>query len=329
MPRKHSTILHDRVPLNAGATALDKDLPINPISFLTLALRLLNNGANAIPTWANILATIGNVEVLLDGKHLVQGSLTDLAALTYALWGTVPTIQPISKTDNNILNAVIQIPFGRRAWDPVECLPTARKGDLVVRLTPAAAFTGLDTLTVTLEARQVLDATPERFLKYYTKTFTPPATGPNDLDITTGPDYLGLLLFATTVPTAASQNASIASLSLRIDEVEQYYPATRWEALWSEWHVNRPNPFGAYEHTHISDLAAAYTQFQNTGAPSYDDHLLNNYAYLDFDPIHDLTYRLITRGRSRFHLVLTADVADAVRAMPVELVPLVEPPPGT
>ena len=47
MPRRHNTILHERVALAPGAVPLEKDLPINPISFISIAMRLLNNGASA------------------------------------------------------------------------------------------------------------------------------------------------------------------------------------------------------------------------------------------------------------------------------------------
>lgn len=325
MPRRHNTILHDRVALAAGATPLEKDLPINPINFISVALRLLNNGANAVPKITDLLATIQNIDIQLDGRSLAQGSLTDLAVLTYAMWGVAPLVQPISKVDNNIVNCVVHIPFSRKPWWAEEALPVTRKGDLVMKITPAATFTGLDTLTLTVEVRQILDATPERFLKYVTGNKTPADTNPHSIDLLTGPDYVGVLFFGTTVPTAASQNASIAKLKLRVDEVEQMIPETRWESLHSEWTTWRTYPMLALDHTHIENLGAAYTQFADSGRPEWDDHLLNNYAYVDFDPSKDLNYRLITRGRARVDFVITPDVADALRFLPVEIVPLGTP----
>jgi hypothetical protein len=322
MPRRHNVILHERVALAAGAVPLEKDLPINPISFLTLTLRMLNNGANAVPTIGNMLDVISNLEVLLDGKTLAGGSLQDLAVITAALWGVGPLVQPLTKTDDNVINCMVHIPFGRRAWLPSEALPTMRKGDLVLRITPAAAFTGLDALTVTVEARMILDAAPERFLKYTTKTKTPTATGEHEVDLMTGPDYIGVLLWGTTKPVAASQNASIAKLAFMVDELEQHIPESRWESLFAEWQTNHELAYANRDHVHISDLGAAYAQFQDTGRPQYADHLFAHYIFLDFDPVKDLTYRVITRGRSRCHMQITADVADAIRVLPVELVAL-------
>jgi hypothetical protein len=322
MARRHNTILHDRVALAAAAVPLEKDLPINPISFITIVLRLINDSAvSAIPTIFNMLGTIANVEVLLDGRSLAQGSLTDLAVLTQALWGVPPLLQPLTKTDDNVLHCVVHIPFGRRAWIPNEALPTTRKGDLVLRLTPAAAFTGVQTLTLTVEVRQVLDVAPERFLKYVTSTKTPTATGEHEVDLLTGPDYLGVLFFGTTAPCGAAQLASIAKLKLKVDDVEQMIPESRWESLFGEWHARNPLSMYGAEHIHVMP-GAAYAQYMDTGRPQYVANLWDRYIYVDFDPVKDLGYRLITRGRSRCHFVLTADVADAIRFLPVELVAL-------
>jgi hypothetical protein len=312
MARRHNTILHERVALAAGAVPLDKDLPINPISFLTIALKMLNDGVATIPTMANILGVLANVEVLLDGRSLVQGSLVDLAAMTTALWGVGPVLQPITGVDDNVLHCAVHIPFGRQAWMQNEALPTTRKGDLTLRLTPAAAFTGVNTLTLTVEVRQILDVAPERFLKYVTSTKTPTATGPHEVDLLTGPDYIGTLFYGTTKPHTDSQNASIGKLKLKVDDVEQMIPETRFEALYAEWQSKWNLPHDVRQHIHV--VAGA--------AETLIDHMYAHYLYVDFDPMKDLTYRLITRGRSRCHYVITADVADAIRFLPVEVVGL-------
>jgi len=312
MARRHNTILHERVALAAGAVPLDKDLPINPISFLTIVLKLINDGVATVPTMANILGVLSNVEVLLDGRSLVQGSLADLAVMTQALWGVGPTLQPITGVDDNVLHCAVHIPFGRQAWMQNEALPTTRKGDLTLRLTPAAAFTGVQTLLLTVEVRQILDVAPERFLKYVTSTKTPTATGPHEVDLLTGPDYIGTLFYGTTKPHDASQLASIGKLKLKVDDVEQMIPETRFEALYAEWQTKWQLAEDVRQHVHV--VAG--------GPASYIDNMYAHYLYVDFDPMKDLTYRLITRGRSRCHYVITADVADAIRFLPVEVVGL-------
>jgi hypothetical protein len=326
MPRRHNTLLLDRTSLGATAAVLERDLPINPISFITLTLRLLNNGVNAIPSIATILSKIANLEVLLEGKTLAGGSLADLAALCYALWGTPTIAQPITKTDNNVINVTVHIPFSRQPWRVDEALPATRKGDLSLRLTSIADPGGVDTYTATIEVRQILDSDPTGFLKYSTSPKTPTAAGDHEMDLVTGPDYLGVLFFGTTAPSAASQNASIARLKLKVDDVEHLLPESRWESLNAALHLHAGDAIRMLEHTHISDLAAAYTQFQNTGPMSLAANSLSNYAYVDFDPLQDNAYRLITRGRSRAHFVINADVADLIRMLPIEIIPLIEAP---
>ncbi len=324
MPRRHNVIMHDRVTLTAGGVAIEKDMPINPISFLTITLRALNSVANTIPTATNLLGAIANLEVLLDGKTLVGGSLADLAHMALALWGTYPITYPITKTDNNVLNMMLHIPFARRPWMQEEGLPTTRKGDLTLKITPAAAYTNFDTATITVEARQILDQVPKRFLKYTTSTKTPAATGEHEIDLLTGPDYVGVLFYSTTVPTTNSQNASIAKLKMKIDDVEQMLPETRWESLFGEWST-RPGWEAIREgHVHISDLGAAYAQYQDAGIEQHAATKMRNYLYVDFDPDKSLAWRLITRGRSRAHFVITADVADQIWMLPCEVVSLVE-----
>ncbi len=327
MPRMHNAIIQDRVTLTAAAQVIERDLPINPISYLTLTLRGLNNGVDAIPLLSTILSKISNFEVLLDNKQLVQGNLQDLAALTFGIWAAGPDMQPRSRTDNEIFHASLHIPFGRKPWHPTEALPATRKGDLAMRVTTIADPAGIDTMTLTVEARQVLDSDPEAFLKYVTSNFTPTVAGVNDLDIVTGPDYLGVLFFGTTVPTAAAETASLARISLRVDDVEHLIPETRWETLSADTFKYCGRPLFGLEHAHQENVAAAYTQLESTTPGEiFDQNLWNNYAFMDFDPHKDGTYRLITRGRSRANFRITGDVADLIRIIPVELVPLVAAP---
>ncbi len=327
MPRMHNAILQDRVTLTAAAQVIERDLPINPISYLTLTLRGLNNGADAIPVLTTILSKITNLEVLLDNKQLVQANLQDLAALTYALWGTAPDNSIRSRTDNNIFHVSIHIPFGRRPWHPKEALPATRRGDLALRITTIADPAGIDTMTLTVEARQILDSDPDAFLKYVTSNFTPTVAGVNDVDLVTGPDYLGVLFFATTTPLGAAETSSLARISLRVDDVEHLIPETRWETISADTYKMHQRPMFGLEHAHQENVAAAYAQLESTSpGEQHDASLWDSYAYMDFDPTKDGSYRLITRGRSRCNFRVTGDVADLVRVLPVELIPLVAAP---
>jgi len=59
----------------------------------------------------------------------------------------------------------------------------------------------------------------------------------------------------------------------------------------------------------------ATTDDNNTNVGFFDQ-----YALLDFDPLNDGSYLLDTAGRARVHLRINADVADAIRIIPTELI---------
>ncbi len=76
------------------------------------------------------------------------------------------------------------------------------------------------------------------------------------------------------------------------------------------------------DHTHLENTAAAYTQNAATGLPGWSTVVLANYGYLDFDPLKDGAYFLPTAGRSSVKLRINADVADAQRIIPIEIITL-------
>lgn len=322
MARFLRTVLHQNVSLAAGAVPLEKNLGVNPISFLTLTLRLLNNGANAVPSLSNILATISNVEAIFKGTSIFSGRLNDLVALVQHLWGCPPVIAHRSKVDNDILNVTTWIPFTRKPYWMREAFPATRSGDFILKLTPAASFTGLDTLTMQVEQTELLDANPEQFIKVTTKAATAAATGKADYDLPLGNPIIGVLLFGTTAPDAAAATASMTTVKVLVDNVEYGYSLSNWESLYGDGGL-RSYPYREIsEHVHISDLGAAYTQFQDTGAAQFIDITAHQHAYLEFDPLKDDGYLLETEGRGKVALQIDHGVADAIRFLPVELVRL-------
>ena len=69
------------------------------------------------------------------------------------------------------------------------------------------------------------------------------------------------------------------------------------------------------ENEHSADAQNATTDDNNSNVGFFD-----SYALLDFDPLDDGSYLLDTKGRARIHLRITADVADAIRIIPTELI---------
>lgn len=306
----------------AVSTLRSDDLPVNPLSMILVTIRSLNDtGTLGNFSLVNaLLNQIAKLEVLYKGSAVVSGSLADLARLNGLLIGNPPMQTSATYVDNTTRSVTIPILMGRRPFWPEECFPAVRRGELQLQLTSAAAQTGVDNLTIQIETVELLDAKPTRFLKYTTITKTPTATGDHDVDLPLGNKIAHALLFGTTVPTAASFNASIGQLRLLVDNVEHYYARTNWETLHNEMQRRISEGAQTSVHQHLENVAGAYAQNSTTDDNNSNVGFFDSYALLDFDPLNDSNWLLETAGRARVHLRINADVADAIRVIPTELI---------
>lgn len=298
------------------------DLPVNPLSVIFITLRCLNNivALTDFSLINAVLTQISKVEILYKGSAIISGSLADLARMNGLLLGNSPTQTAAAYVDNNTRCVTVPILLGRRPFWPQECFPAVRRGELQLQITSAAAQTGVDTLTVQIETIELLDAKPERFLKATTISKTPSATGDHDVDLPIGNKISGVLLFGTTIPTGASFNASFGQLRLLVDNVEQYYARTNWETLHNELSRRASETMQSSVHQHLENTGAAYAQNQQTDDGNSNVGFYDQYALLDFDPLTDGNWLLETAGRARIHMRINADVADAIRIIPMELI---------
>jgi hypothetical protein len=304
-----------------ASTLRTDDLPVNPLSMILVSVKAANDtGTLSNFSLVNaLLNQISKLEVLYKGSAIVSGSLADLARLFGLLIGKGPMQTQAPLTDNAIRCVTIPILLGRKGFNAAECFPAVRRGELQLQTTIAAAQTGIDTLIYQVETVELLNAKPTKFLKATTINKTPTATGDHDVDLPIGNKLAGVLLFGTTVPTSTSFNASIGQLRLLRDNVEAYYARTNWETLHNE--MQRRVSEGAQHlvHQHLENTAGAYAQNAVTGTNNAATGFFDSYAYLDFDPFTDDSYLLDTAGRARIHLRINADVADAIRVIPVEI----------
>jgi hypothetical protein len=311
----------------AVSSSRTDDLPVNPLTMILLTLRNLNNTADLdnFTNIQNLLTQLSRVEVLFQGSAIVSGSLADLARLNGILLGNPPMQTASSVVDNDARSVTVPILLGRKPYWPQECFPAVRRGELQLQLTSAAAQTGVDTLTVQIETVELLGATPSRYLKYTTIAKTPSATGDHDTDLPIGNKIAGALLFGTTVPTGAALTASFGQLRLLLDNVEAYYAKTNWESLHNEMarYIREGVSAGTYRSR--ENDAAAYAQDALIDGEHAQVGFWDNYAWLDFNPNGDDSYLLDTKGRARIHLRINADVADAIRILPLELVDILGP----
>lgn len=305
----------------AVSTVRTDDLPVNPVSMILLTLRNLNDTGTLTDyqVVSSLLAQIAKVEVLFQGSAIISGSLADVARLTAILIGRPPKQLVMTHTNNNIRGITVPILLGRKPYWAEECFPAVRRGELQLQTTSAAAQTGIDTLTLQVETVELLGANPARYMKSTTISKTPSATGDHDLDLPLGNKLAGCLLFGTTAPTAASFNASIGQLRLLVDNVEAYYARANWESLLGDLQLRSSVSPEVDSLTVLENTAALYTQ-NATSDKQNDTSFFDQYRWLDLDPRQDDNWLLDTKGRARVHLRINADVADAIRVMPVELV---------
>lgn len=304
------------------STLRTDDLPVNPLSMILLTVRCLNSTA-ALTDFSLInavLAQIAKVEVLYKGSAIISGSLADLARLYGILLRKTPMQTSATYVTGTTRTVTIPICLGRRPFNVDECFPAVRRGELQLQLTSAAAQTGVATMTVQIETVELLDAKPTKFMKATTITKTPTATGDHDMDLPIGNQIMGALLFGTTVPTAASFNCSFGQLRLMVDNVEWGYARTNWETLHNELQRRVVEACQSSVHQHLENVAGAYAQNSTTDDNNSNVGFFDQYAYLDLDPNDDGMWALDTTGRARIHLRVTADVADAIRVIPVELI---------
>jgi len=323
MARFLRTVLHQDVAIAAAGTPLEKNLGVNPISFLLLTVRGVILAANATPLLANLLQVLSNVSITFQGTSIVDLSLADLYRMSGFLWRKWLRQQTVHDDAATVHFITVPIPFSRVPYWPNEGMPATKSGQLVAKLTPnPVAFTNIGTVTLVLEQIELLDAVPVQFLKQTTLSDTPAATGRKRYPLPLGNPILGVGLFGTTAPGAGATtfNASIAQVKTLIDNVETGFSIANWEALRGDAGIRAPSVYDFADHEHETPNVVGAGV--NTSDVSFADLVDRQYAYLDFDPLGDGTYALETEGRGAVELEVNSDVADAIRIIPVELIRL-------
>jgi len=319
MPNLLRTRLVQDEAITAGGAVRSDDLPVNPLSVILYTIRAQVSAANTLASLTNLLGVISRVEVLYKGQAIVSASLNDLYAVAYYLLGNAPLQGRKSDAAANArVWITIPILFGRLPLNLKECFPAVRRGEFQLQSTPAASFTNLTLPTLQVETIELLEAAPERFLKYTTISKTPSAAGDHDVDLPIGNPFDKLILFGTTVPVDGSENASFAQLRLLLDNVEYGYAFSNWESLKgheSLWCT--PDWQGSEGSVRTGAVAPAANELLEPY--QWPTAFLRQYACLPFGLRQMDDMLLMTEGRSRVHLRITADVADAIRVLPVEL----------
>lgn len=331
MPQILRTVaLLDRVIPAAGETQ-SIDLPVNPLSALLVTIKALNN-APTVPNhspYNEMLNKFTNFNVRYRGATIIDGRSQDLAIAYAILSGWVPQHGQTNRVDNDVRSLTFPLLFGRRPYDPIECFPATRRGDLIFQWTAGADAAPFDNWLLHVETVELLDAQPGRFIKLTTTGRTMTLGDTNDVDLPIGNRLLGLLLQGNTFPTGASRNASFSEVRLEVDNVEVMFSRSHWETLQGELGRRLPPSWIFLEHEH--DVNAAGAGIETTSTATHRFGITQRYAYMDLDPLRDLTYSLDTRNAADVTLGVVSDVADAgqSRVLPVEYVELAGGAPAT
>jgi len=291
-----SRLIADRT---AATEIIAKDLPVNPLSHLIVTLEGYNATDEA--TLAEILAFINKIEVLYSSYTVFSLESEDIAALNQYLYKAHPILTANIATDNATRSLSLIIPFGRRIFDPNECFPMTKKGELTLYIDMTAPATSFDNGIINVETVELIGATPKRFLKCSSKTIPAPgATGDNDIELPTGNDIVALQLRMTTFPTTSSHTYGIDVVKLLVNNKELGYAMSRAQCLVGD---------GIFHGAHLPRDIAAFGQI-----------LPPKTIWLDFDPARDDQFLLKTAGVSSCKLRLTMGVNEASYLSTFELV---------
>jgi hypothetical protein len=289
------------------------DLPVNPLSYIKFRVRVTRvaDTAAALYTMLNdIVKIVTNVNVQLLGQNIVNGSLQDIMMFTAHCCGVHPRFTRAVNTVGAVAEADFCIPFSRKLFWDKEALPPVARGNLRFQFTAGALPANFTTMQWAVESVELIEAAPVQYLKYIANTKALTATGQFDAPLPIGNRIAGILLFEPNIFGTTARAFSWGQVKLLVDNFEQYYPLSDWEALVGrDSFLVNPDPFQLSDHEHVENLAAAYAQFANTDGVVFAGKTFSpdQYGYMDFDPLVDDAYLLETAGHADVKLRGFAD----------------------
>jgi hypothetical protein len=278
---------------------IEKDLPIEPISHLILTFSFFN--ATDEGTLIEVLGFINKITVAKLGVPILSLESEDLYAQNCYLFGRRPVLTAKIGTDNYARSLTLMVPMGRKLYDPKECFPATKKGELTLDLDTTVPATTLDNAVVNIETVSLPGATPSRYLKSTMQTITAPgSTGDNDVDLPLGNDIVAMCLRLTTWLTAATHTLGVDYLQLLVNDNNYGYQSAHMACLMGDL-VN------------IIDTQHGAIAAQGLIQPS-------QCVFLDFDPRRNDEFLLQTAGKTSAKLRLEMGVDEATYLSLYELV---------
>lgn len=294
------------------------DLGVNPLSGLFIRLMPLNETSTPAnyKRYLDICAAINTVRVLYRGQSIVSLRGEDLAAMNKFRRNVEPRECNTVITDNIKRCVILPIFFGRFLADPTDCFPATKRGELTLEIDWDAADTGYDNLRYSVDALELLNASPTYYERYIAINRTFNSTGQNDIALPIGNDLRALLLWGNTGPTGAAPAPTLGNMSLLIDNQQYWAASMDFEACMSMNAAlgDRHPRYDAHEHTSAAAAAPTSNAF-DFGLGGWE-----KYGIMDFDLLRNDMYNIPTQGANSVQLRVNAETADACRVIPVERV---------
>jgi hypothetical protein len=314
------SIVRPNTDFPAGAFATI-DLPVNPLSLVLLNFELTDaaDGAAAIESALDdLLTNVTSIIIKHKGENIISGTMRDLVAVNALIGRRFPGWDRMNSRTGNIRRVTIPLGFGRRSYDPTECFPATSRGNLTLDITRAANPAAFTDVNLTVEAVELIEANPTRYLKYTPNAQTA-VVGQFDQALPIGNPYLGLLFFDTGIATLDTIVTSWGTVKLLKDNIEQYYPLSDAATLAGMLNTQLRQAFPEWGHVHATiDAIAAGALTSDFKTPVSQG--LRGYFYMDFDPNGDDMYMMDTQGAADIKIRAVGTSATAVRVTPIELV---------
>lgn len=296
MEFRRSSLLRDHT---MATEHIEKDLPIDPLSHIILTFDFFNATDEA--TLIEVLGFINKITVSKLGKTVLSLESEDLYAQNCYLFGRRPVLSGKLGTDNLNRTLTLMVPMGRKLFDPLECFPATKKGELTLDVDTTVPATTLDNAVVNIETVTLPGATPRRYLKSHMMTLTAPgATGDNDIYLPMGNDIVAMCLRLTTWLTAATHTMGVDFVQLLVDDNNFAYQAAKIHSLIGD-SIN------------MFESQTAVIAAQGLASPKHC-------VFLDFDPRKNDEFLLKTAGRTSVKLRLEMGVDEATYLSLYELV---------
>ena len=275
------------------------DLPINPLSYLKITIE--GTSLTTVPSLTEILAFVNNIEVTHKGQSILNLNGEDVAALNLYLFGSRGIKVSDLYATSTYVSYSFFLPFGRTLFNPEECFPGTRKGEMQLSMDLTIPATSFNVSVLSVEACELMEANPANYLKATMLSVAAPgATGNFDTELPIGNDLLAIIIGLAAFPTSGDVLYTVDDVKLLCDNVETQIASAKTPGLIADRMLRAPiDP----------DNPGLFT----FGAPDY-------YMWLDFDPNRDGSYAINTDIYNSVKIRNTFGENAGIHVIPVELV---------